>query len=97
LELGFSMAHKVVTGLIIYSEWILLGQRSQSRAIYPGVWNVFSGHMEPGEQHELILVHELQEEPGIKPTRWGYLKILHVLEDQWLCDFSCQNFNAYED
>ncbi|HLO33350.1 MAG TPA: NUDIX domain-containing protein [Anaerolineales bacterium] len=72
------MSHEVVAGLIIRSQKILLGQRSASRAFYPNVWDVFGGHMEPGEEQPQTLVRELQEELGITPTGWTYLETLHV-------------------
>lgn len=62
------MAHEVVAGLIIQSQKILLGQRSPNREFYPNVWDVFGGHMEPGEQQPQTLARELKEELGITPT-----------------------------
>lgn len=41
---------------------------------YPDVWDLFGGHVEPGEQHQHALVRELQEELGITPTRWTFLE-----------------------
>lgn len=70
------MSHEVVAALIIQSGRILLGQRPSIRAFYPGVWDVFGGHIEPGEGHEQTLVRELQEELGITPTGWKYLETL---------------------
>jgi 8-oxo-dGTP diphosphatase len=69
--------HEVVAALIIQSNRILLGQRSASRAFYPGVWDLFGGHVEPGESHEQTLVRELVEEVGITPTAWTFLETLH--------------------
>ncbi len=69
--------HKVVAGLIIHSQRILLGKRSAERAFYPGVWDLFGGHMEPGEGHEQTLARELAEELGITPTEWIFLETLH--------------------
>jgi 8-oxo-dGTP diphosphatase len=71
-----SRAHEVVAALIIQSQMILLGQRSATRAFYPGVWDVFGGHVEPGEEHYETLVRELQEELGITPTQWTYLETI---------------------
>jgi 8-oxo-dGTP diphosphatase len=68
------MSHEVVAALIIQSQMILLGQRSSTRLFYPGVWDVFGGHVEPGEQQHQRLVRELQEELGITPTQWAYLE-----------------------
>lgn len=68
------MTHQIVAALIIRSQRILLGHRSPGRAFYPDVWDVFGGHVEPGEGHEQTLIRELQEELGITPTQWRYLE-----------------------
>ena len=68
--------HEVVAALIIQADRILLGQRSATRAFYPGVWDIFGGHVEPGELHEQTLVRELEEEIGITPTAWAFLETL---------------------
>jgi 8-oxo-dGTP pyrophosphatase MutT (NUDIX family) len=70
------MVHEVVAALIVHAERILLGQRSPDRLFYPGVWDVFGGHVEPGEQQDETLVRELQEELGITPTRWTYVETI---------------------
>ena len=70
------MSHEVVAALIIQSQKILLGLRSATRAFYPDVWDLFGGHVEPGEGHEQTLLRELQEELGITPTRWTFLETL---------------------
>ena len=70
------MVHHIVGGLIVQSDRILLGHRSESRAFYPNVWDVFGGHMEPGEHPEETLVREIQEELGITPTQWTDLETI---------------------
>jgi 8-oxo-dGTP diphosphatase len=70
------MLHEVVAALIVQSQMILLGQRSATRTFYPNVWDVFGGHIEPGEQQHQTLVRELQEELGITPMQWTYLETL---------------------
>jgi 8-oxo-dGTP diphosphatase len=70
------MVHYIVGGLIVQSDRILLGHRSERRAFYPNVWDVFGGHMEPGEQPEETLVREIQEELGITPTLWTDLETI---------------------
>ncbi len=72
------MHHEVVAALIVRSQRILLGHRSSRREFYPGVWDVFGGHMEPGEQQHQTLVRELQEELGITPTEWKYLETISL-------------------
>ena len=70
------MHHEVVAGLIVQGQKILLGQRSAERKYIPNVWDVFGGHLEPGEEHHQTLVRELEEELGITPTKWKYLETL---------------------
>ena len=72
------MLHEIVGALLIRSGRILLGLRSASREFYPGVWDVFGGHREPGEGLEETLVRELQEELGIKATQWSFLQTLTI-------------------
>jgi|SRR5215211_8468312 len=70
------MAHEIVMAMIVRSDRILLGKRSAARAFFPDVWDVFGGHVEPGEQFEQTLVRELQEELDITPTQWQFLETL---------------------
>jgi 8-oxo-dGTP diphosphatase len=71
-----AMKREVVAALIVESQMILLGQRSPTRTFYPNVWDVFGGHIEPGEYQHQTLVRELQEELGITPTKWTFLETL---------------------
>jgi 8-oxo-dGTP diphosphatase len=75
------MSHEVVAALIIQSQMILLGQRSATRTFYPGVWDVFGGHVEAGEQQHETLIRELQEELGITPTKWSYLETISLANE----------------
>lgn len=68
--------HEVVAALIVQGDRILLGQRSAKRMLYPDVWDVFGGHVEPGEQQAQTLVRELQEELDITPTAWIFLETI---------------------
>lgn len=36
-------------GFLVKSNQFLLGKRSDSNATYPGVWDMFGGHIEPEE------------------------------------------------
>ena len=70
------ITHEVVAALIVQSQKILLGKRSAERKLYPDVWDMFGGHVEPGEATDQTLVRELQEELGITPTQWTFLETL---------------------
>ena len=71
------MVHNLVAAILVHGDRILLGQRSPARAFYPNVWDVFGGHIEPGEQPEQTLIRELQEELDITPTQWLELETIH--------------------
>ena len=73
--------HEVVAALIIRSQKVLLGQRSANREFYPGVWDVFGGHVEQDEKYEGTLIRELQEELGITPTQWSYVETITPAEE----------------
>jgi len=68
------MPHEVVAALLVRSGKVLLGLRSEQRTFYPNVWDLFGGHIEPGETQAETLVRELQEELGITPIRWTFLE-----------------------
>lgn len=65
--------HRCVGAIVIRQRHVLLGKRAAPRDFFPTVWDVFGGHIEPGEQPEHTLVRELGEELGIRPTRWRAL------------------------
>lgn len=62
--------HHCVGALIVHQDTLLLGHRSSNRSFCPNVWDMFGGHIEPGEHPEQTLIRELQEELGIVPTQW---------------------------
>jgi 8-oxo-dGTP diphosphatase len=70
--------HEVVAALIVQADRILLGQRSAKRVFYPAVWDLFGGHVEPGEGQTQTLVRELQEELDITPTDWAFLETINL-------------------
>lgn len=58
---------------VVEGNKLLLGKRSPTRRFYPGVWDVFGGHLEAGESREAALRRELREELGIVLTEWRFL------------------------
>lgn len=73
------MLDAVAGGVIVYGRRVLLGRRAATRSFYPDVWDIFGGHLEPGEGPEQALVRELEEELGIVPTSWSPLPTQSVL------------------
>lgn len=90
------IVHRVVGALIVRRGALLLGLRAPTRRLYPNVWDVFGGHIEPGETAEQTLVRELREELGITPTRWRYLETLaeaNAVDDEAM---ECQFYQVLE-
>jgi 8-oxo-dGTP diphosphatase len=91
------MVHHIVAALIVQSDRILLGHRSSGRTFYPNVWDLFGGHIEPGEQPDQTLIRELREELGITPTRWTDLETIMgsvperdgISSDNLICHLYC--------
>ncbi len=70
-------ARRYVGGVITDGARVLLGKRSTRRERYPGVWDIFGGHIEDGESAYEALYRELREEVGIQvlhATRAGEVK-----------------------
>ena len=57
-------------GLVVRDGRVLLGLRASDSITYPGVWDVFGGHLEAGETAEQALRRELREELDIELTRF---------------------------
>jgi 8-oxo-dGTP diphosphatase len=73
-----ALAHDCVGALLVRNGRVLLGRRAEDREWLPGAWDVFGGHVEPGEDGADALRRELAEELGIAPLA---LRDLGVLED----------------
>ncbi len=63
-------------GILVQGGRVLLGKRAASRALYPGVWDVFGGHQEAGETIAEALVRELAEELDVTPLDYVELAVL---------------------
>ncbi len=68
----------IVGGLLVSRGTVLLGKRAPTRTFAPDVWDIFGGHVKPGENFETALVRELQEELGIQAKQ---IALLDVLDD----------------
>lgn len=62
--------HDCVGGILVRDGRVLLGLRSADASWLADAWDVFGGHVEPGESAEQTLVRELREELGIDATGW---------------------------
>ena len=71
------VAHDCVGALLVRGDRVLLGRRADDRAWLPGAWDLFGGHLEPGEDAGQALRRELREELGIVA---GAMRPLGTLE-----------------
>ncbi len=62
-----------VGAFIVSGGRVLLGLRAHDRDFYPGVWDVFGGHVEAGESKDGALKREFAEELGIEPTQFDWI------------------------
>lgn len=60
------MAHHCVGALLVRDGRVLLGLRAPDAAWLADAWDIFGGHVEPGETEEEALRRELREELGIE-------------------------------
>lgn len=60
-----TLGRRYVGGVLFNGNQVLLGKRSPRRERYPGVWDIFGGHIEQGESSYQALSREMQEELGI--------------------------------
>lgn len=76
--------HDCVGALLVRDGRILLGRRSEDCDWLAGAWDVFGGHVEPGESGPQALHRELQEELGIVPVTLRYLgRIGRATPEPW--------------
>lgn len=61
--------HDCVGALMVRNGLVLLGRRRDDCDWLAGAWDVFGGHIEPGESEPEALRRELNEELGIAPTQ----------------------------
>jgi len=47
---------------------------------FPNHWDLFGGHLEPGETPEEALVREVKEELGIELASWQYVRCYECLQ-----------------
>jgi 8-oxo-dGTP diphosphatase len=64
---------KLVGGILLRNNKILLGKRTEHRDFYPGVWDIIGGHCEDGESFTDALIRELSDEIGIVPLEYELL------------------------
>lgn len=75
--------HDCVGALLVRDGKVLLGRRAADRAWLPGAWDLFGGHVEPGETPEEALRRELAEELGIHAPALQPLGCLEAEDGTW--------------
>lgn len=66
-----------VGAIILRQSNVLLGLRASHKSL-PNRWDMFGGHIEPGETEVEALSRELEEELGIRPTQFSRLSQFSV-------------------
>ena len=74
------MLHRCASGLLVRDGAVLLGLRAADRALLPGVWDVFGGHIEAGEAPHQTLLRELREELGVTAVHGKHQHTLKLAE-----------------
>lgn len=69
-------AHDCVGALLLREGRVLLGRRAPGRRWLPDAWDLFGGHIEPGESPDQALQRELAEELGVRALDWTWLDTL---------------------
>ncbi|MBX9348376.1 NUDIX domain-containing protein [Chromobacterium vaccinii] len=81
------VSHHCVAALVVDGTKVLLGLRGTNRTFYPGVWDVFGGHIEHGEDELAALARELQEELGVEPVEPAWLATLPLANGLGTCHY----------
>ncbi|NTH25666.1 NUDIX hydrolase [Agrobacterium rhizogenes] len=64
----------IVLAAFISDNHVLLVRRAPHKRQFPEYWDLVGGHVEVGETCDSALVREAQEEIGLTPIRFEYLK-----------------------
>ncbi|MEO1018584.1 MAG: NUDIX domain-containing protein [Pseudomonadota bacterium] len=62
---------RIVNGMLIREERVLIAKRSSERQSYPSRWSFPGGHVEPSEAMDAALIRELREEISVTPVDYG--------------------------
>ena len=68
---------RCVTGALVRDGKVLLVKRAPNMRSYPGVWDLFGGHIEGEESPEDALCREAMEELGIEIESFHLLGVIH--------------------
>ncbi len=68
------------SGIIIEGARVLLVKRLPTRKVWPSIWDVPGGTLEPSETVEQALTRELSEEVGVKVQSFEYLDTVNERE-----------------
>lgn len=73
MKAGRGGSKRIVGAVIVRDGKLLLGLRSSRKKHAPDTWDTVGGHVEAGESDEQAMVREVEEEAGVRPTRYELL------------------------
>jgi dATP pyrophosphohydrolase len=59
----------------------LVLRRSERESLYPGLWQIVTGSIEPGEKGLDAALREVREETGVSPERFWVVPFTHAFYD----------------
>jgi 8-oxo-dGTP diphosphatase len=86
----------IAAALFVRGDRLLLGRRAPHRRSFPNCWDTVGGHLEDGETHEDALQRELEEELGVRPTKFSVLGDYPAQGGSWLRLFKVEAWSGGE-
>ena len=72
---------KIVCAAFVENEKVLLVRRARHRKWSPDLWDLVGGHVDKGEELDIALIRECQEEVGLTPLAMDHVVTLYEDND----------------
>ena len=81
-EEGIDKIEVHVSGICFHKGKVLILKRSDSRKLYPGLWECGGGQVGEGENFEEAVVRQLEEEAGVIVDPIGIVSVYEIIDDE---------------